>query len=59
MCINKKYDAGHTENYEKIKLITNMITKLNLYLPLSLVYLGSITRELSCMFINEEKYRGT
>jgi len=24
ICINKEYDAGHTENYEKIKLITNM-----------------------------------
>jgi len=24
MCINKEYNAGHTENYGKIKLIKNM-----------------------------------
>ena len=24
MCINKEHNAGHSENYDKIKLITNM-----------------------------------
>jgi len=24
MCIDKEHTAGHTENYEKIKLITNI-----------------------------------
>jgi len=33
MCVNKEYNAGHTENYDKIKLTTNMHQEAEFDLP--------------------------
>ena len=33
MCINKEYTAGHTENDDKIRLITNMHQETEFDLP--------------------------